>query len=155
MGVAQVDGLTTHQRLQRFRQVAHFRHLRPIDQDSDHTNIASKRGLDFDRNEIVWSIKPAVTLLVSGIQPVGTDNGYENIARGNLIVEMSYEVDPRRNMIDIHEEIFPPETLGKSIVQPTGRAGRIVSAVIDENPSHHHHHRHTKQSLYARADVTK
>jgi hypothetical protein len=40
-------------------------------------------------------------------------------------------------MIDIHEESFSPETLAKSIVQPTGRGGRILSAVIDENPSHH------------------
>src|SRR5262245_44149699 len=152
MGVAQVDGLTTHQRLQRFRQVAHLRHLRPIDQDRDHTNIASKRGRDFDGNEIVRSIEPAVTLLISDIQPVGTDNGYEDIARGNLTVEMSYEVDPRRNMVDIHEEIFPPETLGQSVVEPTGHGGCIVSAVIDENPGHH---RHTKPQLYARADVTK
>jgi hypothetical protein len=55
-------------------------------------------------------------------------------------------------MIDIHEEIFPPETLAKSILQPTGRAGRIVSAVIDENPSHH---RRTEAPTHARTDVTK
>jgi hypothetical protein len=40
-------------------------------------------------------------------------------------------------MVDIHEESFPTETLAKSIVHPTGRGGRILSAVIDENPSHH------------------
>jgi hypothetical protein len=40
-------------------------------------------------------------------------------------------------MVDIHEERFPPETLCKSIVQPTRHTDRIVSAVIDENPSHH------------------
>src|SRR5262249_27107854 len=50
---------------------------------------------------------------------------------------MSYEVDPRRNMIDIHEETFLAKTLAKSIVQPTGRGGRVLSAVIDENPGHH------------------
>src|SRR5262249_61145560 len=46
---------------------------------------------------------------------------------------MSYEVDPRRNMVDIHEESFSPETLAESIVQPTGRGARILSAVINEN----------------------
>ena len=40
-------------------------------------------------------------------------------------------------MVDIHEEIFPPETLGKSVVQPTGHGGRIVSAVIDEDLTSH------------------
>jgi hypothetical protein len=64
---------------------------------------------------------------------------------------MSYEVDPRRNMVDIHEESFSPETLAKSIVHPTGRGGRILSAVIDENPSHH---RRTGAPTHARTDVT-
>jgi hypothetical protein len=123
MGMAQVDGLTTRQRLQRFGELAHLRHPSPIHQHRDHTNIASKRGRDFDRNEIVWSIQPTGTLLICDIQPVGADNGYEDIARGNLIVEMIYEVDARRDMVDIHEEVFPPETLGEPIVQPTGRAG--------------------------------
>src|SRR5262245_57655549 len=100
MGMAQVNGLTTHQWLQRFGQVARLRHPGPIDQDRDHTNIASKRGRDFDGNEIVRSVKPAVTLLVSDIQPAGTNNDYEDIARGNLPVEMIHEVVPRRNMVD-------------------------------------------------------
>ena len=54
-------------------------------------------------------------------------------------------------MVDIHEEIVPPETLGKSVVQPTGRGRRIVSTVIDENPSHH---RRTEAPTHARTDVT-
>ena len=55
----------------------------------------------------------------------------------NLNIEIIYEVDPSRNMVDIHEEIFSPEALGKSIVQPTSGADRIVSAVIDENLTGH------------------
>src|SRR3974390_1951549 len=34
-----------------------------------------------------------------------------------------YKIDPRRNVVDIHKEIFPTKTLGKSVVQPTGRGG--------------------------------
>jgi len=54
-------------------------------------------------------------------------------------------------MVDIHEESFSAETLGKSIVHPTGGGGRILSAVIDENPSHH---RRTEAPTHARTDVT-
>jgi hypothetical protein len=54
-------------------------------------------------------------------------------------------------MVDIHEESFPTKTLAKSIVHPTGRGGRILSAVIDENPSHH---RRTEAPTHARTDVT-
>jgi hypothetical protein len=54
-------------------------------------------------------------------------------------------------MVDIHEESFSPETLAKSIVQPTGCSGRLLSAVIDENPSRH---RRTGAPTHARTDVT-
>ncbi|HET7381415.1 MAG TPA: hypothetical protein VFJ59_02355 [Pseudolabrys sp.] len=50
---------------------------------------------------------------------------------------MRHEVDPRRNVVDIHEEIFPPECLGQPVVQSTGDADRIFSAVIDENRTGH------------------
>src|SRR5262249_21635523 len=120
-------------RLQRLVQAARLRHVRPIGQNRNHTNIARKCGRNFDRYEIIWIIKPALTHLVSDIQPVGTDNSYEKFARGNLIVEVSYEVNSRRNMVDIHEEIFSPETLGKPIVQPPSHAHRFVSAVINKN----------------------
>ena len=108
-----------------------------IDQYGDHTYIASQRNSDFDGNKIIRIKEPALTVFVSGIYPVGTDNGYEEIARGNLIVEMIYEVDARRNMVDIHEKIFPPKSLGKPIMEPTGHTGRVVSAVIDENLTSH------------------
>src|SRR5262249_60508814 len=52
MGVAQVDGLTTHQRLQRFGQFPHLRHPRPIDQGRDDTNMASKPGRAFALHDI-------------------------------------------------------------------------------------------------------
>jgi hypothetical protein len=113
--------------------VARLRHARAIDQYRDHANITSERSRNFDGNEIVRSLKPAVTLLVSGIQPVGTDNGYEDITRSNLIVEVIREVDPGWNVVHIHEKILPSKSLGKSIVQPTGHAHGIVSAVINED----------------------
>ena len=36
-----------------------------------------------------------------------------------------------------NEQIFAAECLGEPIVQPTSSGGRIVSAVIDKNPSYH------------------
>src|SRR5262245_37230968 len=118
MGVAQLNGVTTRQRLQRVGQLAHLRHPRPVDQDRDHTNIASKCRCDFDSNEIVWIAKPAVALLVCDIEPVATDDRQKDIAGGNLAVEMIYKVDPGRKMVDIHEEIFSSETLSKPVMQP-------------------------------------
>jgi len=53
-------------------------------------------------------------------------------------------------MVDIHEESFSPKTLAKSIVQPTGCGGRILSAVINKNPSHY---RRTEAPIHARTEI--
>ena len=46
------------------------------------------------------------------VQPVGTDDDQNYIARSNLAVQVRYEVDPGRNVIDIHKEFFLPERIG-------------------------------------------
>src|SRR5262249_53751136 len=46
---------------------------------------------------------------------------------------MCNEIDPGRDAVDVHEEIFLPERLSEPIVQPPGGADRIFTAVIDEN----------------------
>jgi len=53
--------------------------------------------------------------------------------RRYLAVQIRYEVNPRRDAVDIHKEIFLPERLGEPIMQPTGCANRIFTAVINEN----------------------
>jgi len=40
-------------------------------------------------------------------------------------------------VVDVHKQVIAPERLGEPIVQPTGRADRIISAVIDENLTSH------------------
>src|SRR5262249_40129030 len=108
--------IATSQRLERLGQVTLLRHRPPIDQGRGHSNVASKRGPDLDRNENVWIIEPAATLFIFGVEPKGANYRAEDNARGNLTVEMFYEIDPRRNVVDIHEEIFSTETQGKPIV---------------------------------------
>jgi hypothetical protein len=55
------------------------------------------------------------------------------MARSYLAVEIRHEVNSGSDAVHVHEKILLPERLGEPIVQPTGRADRIVSAVIDEN----------------------
>ena len=75
--------------------------------------------------------------LVLRTQPIGTDDDQNDIARSHLAVQMRYEVDPGRNVVDIHKEFVAAERLREPIVQPTGHADRIFSAVIDENLAGH------------------
>jgi hypothetical protein len=50
---------------------------------------------------------------------------------------MRHEIDPGRNVVDIHEELIAAEGLCEPVIQPTSHADRIISAVIDENLTSH------------------
>jgi hypothetical protein len=46
---------------------------------------------------------------------------HEHVARGYLAVQVVQEVDPSRNVVDVHKQVLTPERLGEPVVQPTGR----------------------------------
>jgi len=48
-----------------------------------------------------------------------------------------HEVDPGGNVINIKKEVVAAECLREPIMQPTGHADGIISAVIDENLTSH------------------
>jgi hypothetical protein len=54
-----------------------------------------------------------------------------------LDAQMTHEVDPDRNVVDVHEQAVRSERISKSIAQPARRAGRVTSTVVDENRASH------------------
>jgi hypothetical protein len=48
-------------------------------------------------------------------------------------LQVVHEVDPSWNVVDVHKQVIAPERPGEPIVQPTGRADCIISAVINED----------------------
>src|SRR5262245_61612167 len=137
MRVADVDGVTPGERLQGIRELACLRHACPIDQNRDDTNVAGKRRCDFDRNEIVRMVEPSPAALVFHAQPVGTDNDQDDVALGQLAVQVYHEVGPGRNVVDIHKELGAAESVCEPIMEPTGHTDGIISAVVDENLAAH------------------
>ena len=68
----------------------------------------------------LWSRRcPAFVLR---IQPIGTDDDQNDIARSHLAVQMRDEVDPGRNVVDIHKQTVAAESLREPVVQATGHA---------------------------------
>jgi hypothetical protein len=55
-----------------------------------------------------WAISIATRLSGSFIRP---ESGEEHVACGELTVQMRHEVDPSGNVVDVHEDIFSPESL--------------------------------------------
>jgi hypothetical protein len=96
--------VTTHERLEGLGKLARVRHARPVNQDGDDTDVARERRRDFDRYEIAGIVEPASALIVPGIQPIGTDHREENVAGGQLPVQIVHEVDPGGNVVDIHDK---------------------------------------------------
>jgi hypothetical protein len=137
MKLAYINGLAPRERLQGIRQLSRLRHNRPVDQNWDNANVAGKRSCDFNSNEIIRLMEAAISGFVRRIQPVGTDDDQKDFARSNLAVQMRREVDPGRNVVDIHEDIFLSELMAQPVVQPTGSAYRILSSIVNENSVRH------------------
>jgi hypothetical protein len=53
-------------------------------------------------------------------------------------------------VIDIHKKVVAAKLLREPIMQPTGHADRIVSAVIDENLTNHYRSPRGSPQLYRR-----
>ncbi len=136
MKLADLHRLAARERLERIRQFARLRHVCPIDQNRDDTNVAGKRRCNFDDHEVVRIIQPPPAALIFCFQPAGTNNHQNNVARSDLAVQMRYEINAGRNVVDVHENIFASKCLRQSIVQSTGSTDRIFSAVIYENRTH-------------------
>ena len=52
---------------------------------------------------------------------MGADDGKEYVARRDLGIQMNHEVDPSRNVVDVHEQASMPKRLRQPVVQSTGR----------------------------------
>jgi hypothetical protein len=50
---------------------------------------------------------------------------------------MIHKVDPRRNVVDVHEDVLATKRLGEPIVQSTRRTHRVVSSIVYEDPACH------------------
>ena len=67
------------------RQLAHLRHVRPINQNGYDRNVVGKRRNDFDRNEVVRTVDSTPSRFVLSVQPAGTDDRQEHLAHRHLI----------------------------------------------------------------------
>src|SRR5262249_40929468 len=76
---------------------------RPLEQHGAETIFGVKRCYVSVGDDVVWVTGPPPAVLIFRFQPAGTDDHQHNFARSDLAVQMRLEVDPRRNVVDIHE----------------------------------------------------
>src|SRR6476646_6408779 len=120
------------------RQFARLWHSCPLYQNRDDTNVAGKRCGDFDGNKVVGLLDSRLPRFILHLQPIGTDDDQHGMACSHLAIQVICKVLAMRYIVvDIHKELMMAKLVREPIVQPTGYADGIFSAVIDENLSSH------------------
>lgn len=71
---AELDRLTSRQRLQAGRQVGGAGHAGPVHQDRDDADTAGQRGLDLQADEILGVVQAPPSVLVGDSQPPLADD---------------------------------------------------------------------------------
>src|SRR5262249_47245431 len=120
-----------------FGQFAGTRHAPVTAQHGDHPLALAQRRLDLDAYEIVGVVEPPVSLMIEGIEPARADHRQERIALPDLLFEHVDEIEPGRDIVDIHEQLLGAESLLQPVEQPTRVARIVTAAIIDENPARH------------------
>jgi len=67
-------------------------------------------------------VESALSGFIFRPQPIGADDGQNDIALSHLIVEMRHEVGPCRNVVDIHKELVAAKSLREPVVQSASHA---------------------------------
>src|SRR5208283_4571063 len=118
-------------------KLAGRRHQGPLHQHGDHPNAALQGRPHLHAHEIFRVVQPAPAFLVGRTQPAFADHGHQHIARAHALFDRFYEVDPRLDAIDVHEDFIFGKAAVEVVVQAPGRVGGVLATVADEDlPAH-------------------
>ena len=112
-------------------------HASTIDEYWNYSDVSLDGSRDLRPDVIIRLVKPAVAVLAFSVKPVVTDDAKKYFAIRKLPLKLLYKINRGRNVIDIHENIVFAKSLCKSIVDPPRRAGGIIAAIVDKNPTGH------------------
>jgi hypothetical protein len=74
-------------------------------------------------------IEAAVADFVLGVEPVGPDDGEQDVTCCNFGTQHLNEIQPERNGVDVHEQRFAAKLLLEPVIDTAGRGGAVVSPV--------------------------
>jgi len=117
-------------------QLACIRNPGAIHQDWDHRDIALKRRSNLDSNEIVWILQTMVSMFITRIEPISSNDREQHLALGNFIVQDPYKICPKWNSVQVHEQNVGPKSLNKLILDAARIAPGILTTIGKENFGH-------------------
>jgi hypothetical protein len=137
-GAAGVDfrGVAEGQGLKLRRQFFGPRHGRAVDENRDDRDPARQRQLDLGADEIPLVVQPPPAFRTGRGEPPLADDGEDDLALGQLGLDVLPEVHPVGDGVHIYENGLRAEAGFESVVDPAGDVGAVVAAVGDEDLAH-------------------
>src|SRR5262249_30318280 len=133
----QPHGVPPGQRSDRFRQLLRARHVRVTHEHWNHPLVLLQGRFNLDADEILGIIKTAGALLVTSVNPAFADHGEQRIAPPDLLFQHPDEVETRRDVIDVHEQLIGRKRLLQPVKQAAGIARVVAAAIVDEYVTGH------------------
>src|SRR5205085_1417497 len=95
---------------------------------------------DLDSDEVGRVVQAALAfprpVLVADVQPGIPDHGQQDVALGDRPAEVLTEIDPKRDCVNVHEDVVTPEVGVQAVIKPTRDVLAVFSSVRDEDPGH-------------------
>ena len=125
--------MTIGKPLQAFRQVIRLGHRRAVDQDGNDTNPAVERRLDFNSHKITRIFETPLVVLISGGNPILSDDGYERLAFADPLDQNVDEIEACLDIVDVYKDILGSKLLPQALVNEPRESGGIVSPIADKD----------------------
>ena len=137
--MGQAREMTAGERLQVFWQVVLGRRDGVVQQDRNGQRVGPlKRVGDLNPDEIAAVVQPPLPRLRLHREPFGADQGEEDVAGADLILQHFHEVLAGRDFLHIHEDAIVGELMAQAVVEPRGGPLAVRPPVRDEDLAARH-----------------
>jgi hypothetical protein len=137
---AHFGGVSVSKRAHPLGQLLLHRHQRPADQHRNDEDLALEGRQDLDANKIRRVVQPTLAALgslrVANVEPLLPDDGQQDVALPNGLVEVFAEIDAERNGVDVQKNVVASEMRFQPVVDATRDMFAVVSAVGNEYLGH-------------------
>ena len=117
-------------------QLAYIRNRSAIHQNRNNRDIALKGRSNLDSDEIIWILQTAVSMFITRIDPISSNDREQHVALGNFIMQDPYEICPKWNSVHVHEQNVGPKSLSELILDAARIAPGILTTIAKEDFGH-------------------
>jgi len=131
-----LNGIDVGERLECRRQFVRRWHVSAADQHGDDRPPQPKRGRKLHAHGIGRVVEPALTSSVPRREPARTNDRQHHRGVPDGVVNVSAEVDPGGDVVDIFEQGSARKVVGQMVENAISYELTVLPAIADENIAH-------------------